>query len=362
MTIVHTGNGPREAFASGLAARQVPFTEIPVIDFAPMASGDALARQAVGDAVRDACTRVGFFYVKNHTVQQAVIDRTFAAAHRFFDLPLEKKLAVDVANSPNLRGYTKLLGENTDPTARGDLHEGFDLALELPESDPDVQAGLFGYGPNQWPDDLPGFREALLAYHAAMRQFGKKIFAAFALALELDEDHFEPLIAKPMAHMRVLHYPSQDGPVDERQIGIGAHSDYECFTVLCTDDVPALQVLNSAGQWIQAPPIPGAFIVNVGDLMARWTNDYFARPCIGRSTGPGAGATPSPTSTASTRRRWSRCSRPAAVPTARPSTRRSLAATTSARASTPPTRIASPRPPTSFRPNQPEHPTRPERP
>ncbi|MFO1078998.1 MAG: 2-oxoglutarate and iron-dependent oxygenase domain-containing protein, partial [Reyranellaceae bacterium] len=149
MTIVHTGNGPREAFASGLAARQVPFTEIPVIDFAPMATGDALARQAVGDAVRDACTRVGFFYVKNHTVPQPVIDRTFAAAHRFFDLPLESKLAVDVARSPNLRGYTRLLGENTDPTARGDLHEGFDLALELSESDPDVQAGVFGYGPNQ---------------------------------------------------------------------------------------------------------------------------------------------------------------------------------------------------------------------
>ncbi|MGE3290322.1 MAG: isopenicillin N synthase family dioxygenase [Geminicoccaceae bacterium] len=276
MSTVLTGNGPRAYFESGLAARQVPFTEIPVIDFRPMFEPDRAAREAVGAAVRDACTRVGFFYAANHRVDPGVIGRTFEGAHRFFDLPLEEKLAVDVANSPNLRGYTKLLGENTDPTARGDLHEGFDLALELPPSDPDVAAGVFGYGPNQWPEGLPGFKEALLDYHAAMRQFGRRIFAAFALALELDEDHFEPLIGKPMAHMRVLHYPSQDGPIDERQIGIGAHSDYECFTVLCTDDVPALQVLNSAGEWIQAPPIKGAFIVNVGDLMARWTNDYFA--------------------------------------------------------------------------------------
>lgn len=276
MSIVHTGNGPREAFASGLAARQVPFTEIPVIDFGPMHGRDAAARQAVGDAVRDACTRVGFFYVRNHEVAPALIERTFAAARGFFDLPLERKLAVDIANSPNLRGYTKLLGENTDPTSRGDLHEGFDLALEIPADDPDVRAGVFGYGPNQWPDDLPGFRDALLDYHAGMRAFGRKIFAAFALALELDEDHFEPLIQRPMAHMRVLHYPSQDGVIDERQIGIGAHSDYECFTILCTDGTPALQVLNSAGEWIHAPPLPGCFIVNVGDLMARWTNDYFA--------------------------------------------------------------------------------------
>ncbi|MFO1039579.1 MAG: 2-oxoglutarate and iron-dependent oxygenase domain-containing protein [Geminicoccaceae bacterium] len=276
MAVITTGNGLRAALDSGLSARQVPFTEIPIVDFAPMFEPDLAARQAVGDAVRDACTRVGFFYARNHRVPQQVIDATFEAAHRFFDLPLDQKLAVDIANSHNLRGYTKLLGENTDPTARGDLHEGFDLALDLPPTDPDVQAGVFGYGPNQWPSDLPGFREALLAYHAAMIGFGRKIFGAFAIALDLDEGYFEPFITKPMAHMRVLHYPSQDGPIDERQIGIGAHSDYECFTILCTDDVPALQVLNTAGHWIAAPPISGCFIVNVGDLMARWTNDYFA--------------------------------------------------------------------------------------
>lgn len=144
MSTVLTGNGPRAFFASGLAAKQVSFTEIPVIHFAPMAVSDRAARRGVGDAVRDACTRVGFVYVANHTVPAPLIDATFAAARCFFALPRERKLGVDVANSPNLRGYTKLLGENTDPTARGDLHEGFDLALDLPESDPDAQAGVFG--------------------------------------------------------------------------------------------------------------------------------------------------------------------------------------------------------------------------
>jgi isopenicillin N synthase-like dioxygenase len=122
----------------------VPFTEIPVVDFAPMFAPDPQGHRAVGEAVREACTRVGFFYVRNHRVDPALTERTFEAAKRFFDLPLERKPAVDVARSPNMRGYTKLLGENTDPTARGDLHEDFDLALDLPVDDPDVAAGVFG--------------------------------------------------------------------------------------------------------------------------------------------------------------------------------------------------------------------------
>ena len=273
---VMTGNGPRAFFESGLQAEPTPFESIPVIDFAALTNGgDLAARSAVGAAVRQACTEVGFFYAVGHGVSEEVIERTFSAAHAFFDLPLDSKLAISVEKSDAMRGYTPLLGENTDPANKGDLHEGFDLALDLDEDDPDVKAGVFGYAPNQWPTGLPGFREALLDYHNEVRIFGERIFQAFALALELPEDFFAERITKPMAHMRVLHYPSQEGAIDERQIGIGAHSDYECFTMLCTDDVPALQVLNSAGKWVMAPPMKGAFIVNVGDMMARWTNDYF---------------------------------------------------------------------------------------
>lgn len=276
MQTVKTGNGPRNFKPSGLEARQAPFAEIPLIDFSAMYGDDLQARRAVGDAVRQACTEVGFFYAKGHQVPSATIDATFAAARDFFALPLEAKMSVDISRSPNMRGYTPMLGENTNEDNAGDMHEGFDLALDLGVDDPDVLAGVFGYGPNQWPEGMPEFRQALLDYHHALRQFGRRIFAAFALALELEEDYFEQYLHKPMAHMRVLSYPSQDGPIDESQIGIGPHSDYECFTMLCTDETPALQVLNSAGEWIQAPPLPGCFIVNVGDLMARWTNNYFA--------------------------------------------------------------------------------------
>lgn len=277
MSVIHTGNGPRQFVASGLTGADIPFTEIPVIDFGPMLEGDVDARRAVGAAVRDACTRVGFFYAKNHGVTDAALEGTFEAAKRFFALPMETKQAIHISKSRHHRGYVPLLEENTDPTARGDLHEAFDMALEVSTDDADYKAGVFGYGPNQWPEGLPGFHEAMDRYYGEVRAFGERIFRAFALALEIDENFFAPLITKPTAQLRVLHYPSQHGPVDDRQIGIGAHSDYECFTILAQQQgIQALQVLNSAGQWINATPIPGTFVVNVGDMMARWTNNYFA--------------------------------------------------------------------------------------
>ncbi|MDG1801647.1 MAG: 2-oxoglutarate and iron-dependent oxygenase domain-containing protein, partial [Paracoccaceae bacterium] len=151
---IMTGNGPRAFFSTGLQAEQTPFEEIPIIDFGPMRDGDAEARIKVGEAVRKACTEVGFFYATNHGMPQDIIDATFGAAHQFFDLPMDAKKAISVEKSDAMRGYTPLLGENTDPDNNGDLHEGFDLALDLTEDDPDVQAGVFGYAPNQWPDDL----------------------------------------------------------------------------------------------------------------------------------------------------------------------------------------------------------------
>ncbi len=252
------------------------FEAIPIIDFAPMLGDDAAAKRKLAAELRAACTEIGFFYIKNHGVAQALIDQTFAECPRFFGLPLEEKMRIHVRGSVNNSGYTPLLEENTDPTAKGDLHEAFDIAHELPESDPDRAAHPNHYGPNQWPANLPGFQAQLETYYAAMLDLGQRLFGAFALALDLPEDYFRTLADKPTAIMRIISYPSQDGPIDPKQIGIGAHSDYECFTILCQETVPALQVRNTDGVWIDAPPIRGTFVINIGDQMARWTNDLFA--------------------------------------------------------------------------------------
>jgi len=242
-----------------------------------MQSGSSLAeRRQAAAQLYNACTQVGFFYIKHHGVPQAVIDQAFAQTQRFFALPLSEKMKIHISQSNNHRGYVPLLEENTDPMAKGDLHEALDFALEVPSNDPDVLAGKTLYGPNVYPAELSGFREAIDQYYWALYQLGHRIFQAFALALDLPEDYFDAKITKPLAQLRLLHYPPQSNCIDEQQIGTGAHSDYECFTILAQDAVGGLQVLNSAGEWISAMPIPGTFVVNIGDQMARWTNDLFA--------------------------------------------------------------------------------------
>lgn len=275
MRAISTGNGIRQAVSEGLEARQVPFTAIPLIDLAAFQGQDLAAQQQVATELRQACMQVGFFYIVNHGVSQSIIDEAFAQAERFFALPLPEKMQIHIAHSPHHRGYVPLLEENTDPNAGGDLHEAFDCALDLPPDDPDLQAGQVLYGPNVYPD-LPEFRPAIQAYYWAMYDLGCKLFRAFALALDLPTDFFAAKITKPLAQLRLLHYPPQTGELDPQQIGTGAHSDYECFTILAQDQVGGLQVLNTAGDWIAASPIPGSFVVNLGDQMARWTNDLFA--------------------------------------------------------------------------------------
>ena len=275
MRQLETGNGAR-VVGAGLDAVRVSFDKIPVIDLEPMFSGDADAKAKLAAALRKACIEVGFFYIKNHHFPEEVLKRTFAVAESYFAQSDEKKMANHVSKSTNNRGYAALLEENTDPTARGDLHESFDIALEVPADDPDVLAGKVLYGPNQWPEGNAAFRKALDDYHAGMIVLGHHLLHAFALALGLEETYFDAVVDKPLATLRVLHYPPQSGEIDDRQIGIGAHSDYECFTVLAQDSVSALQVLNASGEWIAADPLPGCFVVNIGDQMARWTNDLFA--------------------------------------------------------------------------------------
>ncbi|CUH53282.1 isopenicillin N synthase family dioxygenase [Shimia marina] len=251
------------------------FTSIPVISLAPLFGGDTDAKQAVADEIRDACMQVGFFQITDHGVDMEVQAGAFAAAKRFFALPEAEKRKVSVKNSPLLRGYGGLLEENTDPDNDGDLHEHFDLALDLGPEDPDTLAGTYGCGPNQWPD-LPDFRPPVMAYHREMVALSARLFRGFALSLDLPEDFFDPHITRPIAELRLAHYPPQTPVYDpEKIMGIGAHSDYDVFTVVATGPVPALEVQNAADDWIAVPPMPEGFVVNVGDLLQRWTNDLY---------------------------------------------------------------------------------------
>lgn len=259
--------------ADELVGRTLAFQEIPVIDVGPLVDGSDPA--AVAAELGRAAASVGFVYVRNHGVAAELRAAMMAAAERFFAQPLEAKTAIHIRHSAVHRGYFPLFEENTDPDLTADLKEGLDLGRDLGPDAPEVVQGLPLHGPNQWPEALPGFRATAEQYFAAMRGLAETLMRGFALALELEPGFFADKIDRPCASLRLLHYPPQEGHVEARTMGCGAHTDYGCLTILAQDDNGGLQVCNTDGDWIAAPPIPGTFVINLGDQMARWTNGRF---------------------------------------------------------------------------------------
>ena len=262
-----------------LVGERVPLDEIPIIDFAPFLSGDAAARKAVALKIGEACRNIGFFYLTGHGVPAAMAEAVFREARRFFALPAAQKQQIAIEKSACHRGYFALGGENLDPAKQreaGDFKEGLKIGRDLSPEHPLVKAGTPLHGPNQWPGDLPGWQETMQGYYDALVKLGREIMHAFALALELPENHFDRWLTGPMATLGPLHYPPQLGRITSARIGAGAHTDFGCLTILAQDPVGGLQVRNSAGSWIDAPYVEGSFVVNIGDMMERWTNGVFS--------------------------------------------------------------------------------------
>jgi isopenicillin N synthase-like dioxygenase len=244
----------------------------PIIDLTPLNEGEAGLAHVVAE-IGAACRDVGFFYVVNHGVPRALMDETFARSRRFFAQPLARKqsIAMDVVGGN--RGYSALLREALDPAQGPDLKEAFNIGLDLEPDDPELIAGKPFRALNAWPD-MSGFRETMLAYFDACSGLAGRIQHAFARDLGLRPDFFENKFDRPMATLRLLRYPApQDGLGVE--IGAGAHTDYGALTLLATDDAGGLQVRRRDGRWIDAPPLAGAYVVNIGDCLMRWTNDVY---------------------------------------------------------------------------------------
>jgi isopenicillin N synthase-like dioxygenase len=252
-------------------------TEIPVLDLGPYLAGEEGALETLGRALRHACTEIGFYFVRNHGVPQAVIDAAFAAAARFHAQPLEDKLALKL-NEHNL-GYLPIQGStirhsDLNKNNKPDLAEGFFVKRELPADHPDVVANKRFRGRNRWPEGLPGFRETVLAYSDAAEQLALSLLPVYARALDLPADFFAPAFRDPQISLRLSHYPQQD-VVAENEFGLAPHTDTGFLTLLAQNRVPGLAIRTRDGRWIDAPVIPGTFIVNGGDLLRRWTNDHF---------------------------------------------------------------------------------------
>jgi len=262
-----------------LTGARVALEEVPVVDFGPFLNGTAAERKRVALGIGGACRDIGFFYIVNHGVPEPLIDRVFAEAKRFLALPAERKAEIAIEKSACHRGWFALGGENLDPEKQkeaGDFKEGIKIGRDLSPDHPLVKAGLPLHGPDQWPTGLPGWKETMQDGYDALSRLGREIMHAFALALELPESYFDRWLTGPMATLGPLHYPPQTGRITEARIGAGAHTDFGCLTILAQDPVGGLQVRNSAKKWIDAPYVPGSFVVNIGDMMERWTNGVFA--------------------------------------------------------------------------------------
>ena len=250
-------------------SRLAAFAKLPLVDVAGLA-GDAAAQARVAGELGRAAREVGFLYVTGHGIAQARFDALVEAARRFFALPLEEKMRVYIGRSTNHRGYVPE-GEEVYAGGTHDRKECYDLGFELPADDPEYLAGNPLLGPNQWPG-LPGFREAVSAYYAEVFALGRAMMRGFALAMGEPASFFDAVLTRPPSQLRLVHYPFDAAAADAH--GIGAHTDYECFTLLHAT-APGLEVLNGAGEWIEAPPLPGAFIVNIGDMLELLTNGEF---------------------------------------------------------------------------------------
>jgi isopenicillin N synthase-like dioxygenase len=246
------------------------FTSVPVVDVSSLRSADRANRERVAGEIGKAAREVGFLYISGAGVEEELFDRLLAATKEFFALPLEVKMRSYIGLSTCHRGYVPV-GEEGVEAGKPDLKEAFDTALDLPADDPDHLGGNPMLGPNTWPE-LPGFAEAVTAYYHAVLDVGCRLLWAFAVALGEDPETFSRHATKTPSQLRLVHYPYNPDAADGQ--GIGAHTDYECFTLL-KPTAPGLEVLNGAGEWIDVPPLPGTFVVNIGDMLELWTNGAF---------------------------------------------------------------------------------------
>ena len=254
------------------------FSEIPMLDVSGLYSDDPAKIADVAKTLRGHLENIGFLYVTGHGVPPESIDAVRAAAKLFHAQPDEEKQKLKI--DKNFRGY---LGFNTSTivtssvakVSKPNQSESLMIMNEVAADDADALAGKPLQGPNQWPDEsnLPGFRDTIETYVKQMTDLARRLVSAIATSLGMPADGLDGYFEKPTTFLRLLHYPTQ--PAEEGLFGSAPHTDYGFITLLAQDDVGGLEVKNKAEEWVPAPPVANAFVMNVGDILARWSNDLF---------------------------------------------------------------------------------------
>lgn len=303
----------------GISADSLP--TVPLIDIGPSFDGNLSSRKAVAAQIRQACVTTGFFQIANHGVLEQARAGVLEQAARFFsELSEDQKQALHIRNSPLLRGYEPYDATyvNTDDQdgAQKETKEGFNWGYEGgldPTGGDGKYVELDGSSPqttgsgNLWPSpkDLPGFYEKIADYYGQVLQLARHLFRLFALSLDLEEDYFDASTTHPGGIARLLYYPGQPALEKESsnsaweaasKLGLGAHTDYECFTILLSSSNPGLEILfppspatGNLPIWRPCPVVPGSFTINVADFFQRWTNGLYKSTIHRVVSKPGTG-------------------------------------------------------------------------
>lgn len=249
-------------------------TQLPIINISDL-TGELELRRSVAEKIRKACCEFGFFYITGHSVDEALQKRLETLSREFFAEPLERKMEIRMALGGRAwRGYFPVGDELT--SGQPDLKEGIYFGEELGPDHPLVKAGTPMHGANLFPAHPPELRETVLEYMAAMTELGHTLMAGIALSLGLEESYFaDRYTAEPLTLFRIFNYPAGK----ETGWGVGEHTDYGLLTILNQDNSGGLQVKSKTGwpnsEWIEAPPIPGSFVCNIGDMLDRMTGGLY---------------------------------------------------------------------------------------
>jgi isopenicillin N synthase-like dioxygenase len=258
---------------------------IPVIDISSFFGASVPEKKRLAKQIDAACKATGFLIISGHCVPDALVERMQRVSRAFFDMPSADKRRFASGDAKVYRGYFELGGlaaaySREERSAGFDYREMYMASRDVVDhSDPYYNTDLARriFVPNIWPDPIAEFHATWVEYYHAMEKLGDSLLHLFALALDLPEAYFEPFFTKHMSTMAVQDYPDQPNEPKPGQLRCGAHTDYGAFTILKAEDKPGgLEVETSSGIWEPVPIVPSAFIVNIGDLFARWTNDLWA--------------------------------------------------------------------------------------
>lgn len=249
------------------------YEDIPEIDLSPLWGNNPYGLEEVAAKIKGVYTTIGFAYLVNYNIHDKIFKTTYAAAKKFLTLPKEIKLKIKQNSA--FRGYVPCDEPDENNNRHTNQLEAFVMTHEILESHPDYHGGKYLAGPNIWPDDMPEFQEAVIAYRDNMLNLAEKLVTVFSIALGLGHHGLDSFFIDPTYVLRLQHYPKQPAKIAKHIFGLAPHTDYGLFTILSQEHIAGLEVKNEQGQWLTVPCKPNTLVLNSGDVLKRWSNNTF---------------------------------------------------------------------------------------